>query len=189
LKSVHGRRIERVASVLGVVAVVASGRNASRPLTKVARRCRRMHAQRTCILRHLRAIFVAADSRAWNPLQDWVHERVISSHHAFMGRIPTIREPGHPRSGRFPGWIKLPCDRRFDNPREKSCRHRIGASNVGESFRRQRTPGRSRMANCRIRSFRWWYVALQPATEKVSHFCVVAPDASPSIVVAKPEYL
>jgi hypothetical protein len=73
---------------------------------KVARRCRRMHAQRTCILRHLRAIFVAADSRAWNPLQDWVHERVISSHHAFTGKIPTIREPGHPRSGRFPGWIK-----------------------------------------------------------------------------------
>jgi len=65
LESVHARLVERVPSVLVVVAVVASGRKTSRPLAKIARPSRRLHARRTCNLRYLRrlrAIFAVTRS-------------------------------------------------------------------------------------------------------------------------------
>ena len=52
----RGRMVERVLSVLVVFAVVPSCRKTSRPLAKIARRSRRMHARRTCNLRYLRRL-------------------------------------------------------------------------------------------------------------------------------------
>ena len=76
--SPYGRLVERVPSVLGVVAVVASCRNTARPLAKIARRIRSCTRSdpaifgASCNLRKPPSRALRIHSRT-----GWVHERVI----------------------------------------------------------------------------------------------------------------